>query len=133
MKLYAAAAATLACILLIISATSCKKSDAGERIIGHVTYQKAPLTDAAVIFYPEAGRNSVGPLDSEGGYSISLAPGDYAVTVAISTGTPPGWKEGDPAPKPKIILPPEYTTRANSTLKASVKPGQSEPINFDLN
>jgi hypothetical protein len=45
---------------------------------------------------------------------------------------PPNFKEGDRVPPPKLIIPDQYSSRAKSTLKATVSPGQSEPINFDL-
>jgi hypothetical protein len=45
---------------------------------------------------------------------------------------PQGYKEGDPLPSPKIVLPEEYASRMKSTLKPTVKPEQNDPINFDL-
>ena len=132
MKFAAATQAALLLVLIFVSATSCKKTDGGEKVTGHVSYKDAPLTDAAVIFYPEVGRNFVAALDSEGNYSVRLAPGSYSVAIAISSSTPPGWKEGDPMPPPKIVLPAQYTSRVNTPLKADVKAGQSEPIDFDL-
>jgi hypothetical protein len=67
-----------------------------------------------------------------GEYSTELTPGDYVATVTVGIEYPPGFKEGDPIPKPKIALPDEYTSRVKSTLKATVKEGQTEPIDFDL-
>ncbi len=59
-------------------------------------------------------------------------PGDYTATIVVGIEYPKGFKEGDPIPPPKVVLPDEYTTRAKSTLKVTVKVGQNEPIDFDL-
>jgi hypothetical protein len=52
--------------------------------------------------------------------------------VTVGAELPPGFKEGDLMPPPKVALPPEYTTLAKSTLQATVTPNQSEPIDFAL-
>jgi len=59
-------------------------------------------------------------------------PGDYSITVDLANPLPPGFKEGDPIPPPKFKLPEEYTVRGKSSLKATIKPGQNEPLNFEL-
>ena len=69
---------------------------------------------------------------SKGDYAVELAPGDYTTTIDLASEFPPGFKEGDPQPKPKYVLPDEYTTRAKSTLKTTVKAGDDQPIDFDL-
>lgn len=61
-----------------------------------------------------------------------MPPGEYVVTVMIGASLPEGYKEGDPIPPPKFKLPEEYTVRGKSSLKATIKPGQSEPLNFEL-
>ena len=59
-------------------------------------------------------------------------PGEYTVTVAVGIEYPKGFKEGDPVPAVKIVLPDQYTSRAKSTLKAMVNKGQNAPIDFEL-
>jgi hypothetical protein len=68
----------------------------------------------------------------DGKYETSLSPGDYIVVVTVGVDVPAGWREGQPLPPPKFTLPAEYTSRVKSTLKATVKAGQSEPIDFEL-
>jgi hypothetical protein len=110
----------------------CGESSNKVSIAGHVTYQGQPLANGSIAFYPAAGRPVIAGLSVDGAYSTELDPGDYTVTVDTASQLPPGFHEGDPVPPPKLVLPPEYTTRAKSKLTASVKEGQTEPINFAL-
>jgi hypothetical protein len=99
---------------------------------GSVTYHGQPLANGSIAFYPLAGRPVIAALAEDGAFSAELEPGDYTVTVDAPSQLPPDFHEGDPVPPPKLVLPPEYTTRAKSKLTASVKEGQTEPINFAL-
>jgi hypothetical protein len=54
------------------------------------------------------------------------------VAVNYTEPLPAGYKEGDPIPRPKLVLPPEYSTRARSKLTATVAADQSAPIDFKL-
>ena len=125
-----------ACILLVfallaISTAGCRKPSGVVAVHGHVTYRGEALKSARITFYPATG----GPITtgiSQGEYEAEMPPGDYTVVVNVGAELPPGFKEGDPVPAPKVVLPPEYATRAQSTLKSTVKPGQSEPIDFEL-
>jgi hypothetical protein len=71
-------------------------------------------------------------LSSNGDYEAELPPGEYVVTVMPGSPKPENYKEGDPLPPPKVVLPPDYASRVRSPLKATVAEGQSEPINFEL-
>jgi hypothetical protein len=124
-------AASAAFCLFVLSADGCKKASDTVPVSGKITYRGQPLTSAGITFFPTKGR-TVTATAAQGEYATELAPGDYVVVVAVGVEYPPGFKEGDPAPPPKVVLPAEYTVRAKSTLKATVKPGQAEPIDFDL-
>jgi hypothetical protein len=82
-------------------------------------------------FFPTAGR-PVAVAVIEGKYEAELMPGDYIAVVDLAAELPPGFKEGDPVPPPKLVLPEHYTTRAKSRLKATVAADQEAPIDFDL-
>ena len=84
------------------------------------------------MFFPVKGRPISAALMPEGEYSVELPPGDYEIVVSVGYELPPGWKEGDPIPPQKVVLPAQYTTRAKTKLKATVAPGQEEPIDFVL-
>lgn len=116
---------------LVIDVGGCQKSSGTELVSGRITYRGEPISSAAVNFYPVTGR-AVPTAVSNGEYSAQLLPGEYVVVMSVGSEAPKGWKEGDPIPPPKVVLPPEYTERAKSTLKTTVKPGQSDAINFDL-
>jgi hypothetical protein len=121
-----------AAAFLAVTAAGCQKSSPGVSVHGHVSYQSQPIENCAVMFYPEHGRAVASSTDTAGDYRATLPPDDYVVTVNISVKPPAGWKEGDPIPPPKFVLPDKYTNRTKSTLKAAVKPDQSEAIDFDL-
>src|SRR5262249_10148968 len=98
---------------------------------GTVTLRSQPLEKAGLIFFSDQGR-PVSADVSNGAYQAEVPPGDYVVSVTIPVELPPNYKEGAPMPPPKVALPEQYTTRVKTPLKATVSPGQSEPIDFDL-
>ena len=118
-------------LFLLIGVPGCGKSSGKVAVHGRVSYRGAPLESASLTFFPEKGRPEPTTV-SNGEYSAQLMPGEYSAVVLIGVNVPPGYKEGDPIPPPKVVLPEEYTSRTKSTLKATVKAGQKEPIDFDL-
>jgi hypothetical protein len=119
-------------VIVVIGASSCKKSSGVIPVHGRVAYRGEALKSARITFFPSTGRPVTAGV-SQGEYETEIPPGDYTVVINIGTELPPGFKEGDPLPPPpKIVLPPQYSTRALSTLKATVKSGQDQPIDFDL-
>jgi hypothetical protein len=111
--------------------TGCGDHTGKERVTGHVSFRGEPLTNASVMFYPISGRPETATI-ADGDYSAQLAPGDYTVQLNVGVDVPKGYKEGEPLPPPKFKLPEEYTNRTKSILKASVKQGQTDPIDFLL-
>jgi hypothetical protein len=116
---------------LAIVTCGCSERSNTVQVQGQVIYRGEPLDSAGITFYPQKDRPVTGVV-SQGAYAVDLAPGDYDVTITVGSEIPPGFKEGDTVPPPKVALPDEYTLRAKSTLKATVAAGQSEPIDFDL-
>jgi hypothetical protein len=121
----------LVLMLVALAVGGCKDPSGAVKVSGKVTYQGAPIEKAALTLFPTTGRAV--PVSVIGGeYSAELQPGDYTATLDVQPELPPGFKEGDPMPKPKYVLPEQYTVRAKSTLKATVTAGHSEPLNFEL-
>jgi len=125
-------ATSLLLCLLSMTAVGCGEASDTVAVSGKVTYRGEAITNGAVTFFPTAGRPATFPLSDDGSYSGELPPGDYTVIVNVATELPPGFKEGDPFPPPKVALPPEYTTRVRSKLTATVAAENEQPINFDL-
>ncbi|HEX6962996.1 MAG TPA: hypothetical protein VF175_14095 [Lacipirellula sp.] len=102
-------------------------------VSGEVLYEGQPLSNAALMFYPTEGRPVTAPI-VEGAYSVELPPGEYRTTVTLGAELPPGWKEGDPLPPPTRELPPQYSSRLETPLSASVTAaaGESQTIDFTL-
>jgi hypothetical protein len=123
--------ATVVLIIFLWGTAGCSKSD-GTRVTGHLTYKANPVAGASLIFYPVSGRSVSAVVDADGNYVANLPSGDYTATVNLSVELPPGWKEGQPIPPQKVILPTQYTKRTQSPLKASVAAGSSQTIDFDL-
>ena len=118
-------------LLFAMSGTGCRKSAGTVPVHGRLSYKGMPLAASSVTFFPTTGR-PVTATSPQGEYSTELMPGEYTVVVSLGIERPADFKEGDPDPKPKVVLPDVYTARANSTLKATVAAGQDQPINFDL-
>ena len=96
------AATYLLMLVSLFAATGCKKSDGGEKVTGHVTYKNAPLTDAAVIFYPETGRNVVASLDSAGNYYVSLRLVTIVLLLQLALVRRPAGKKATPCRHRKL-------------------------------
>ena len=122
---------TLIGLLASVATIGCGKSDGKVTVHGHVNFRGQPLERASLTFFPATGRSEAAGVE-DGEYSVALAPGEYTVVALVGVELPPGYKEGDKVPPPKVVLPEEYTSRVKSTLKASVSGGQSEPVNFEL-
>jgi len=118
--------------MLSTSLIGCRDSSGMRSIRGHVSYQGEAITNGSVTFFPVSGRPVSAGLHSSGEYTVELVPGDYRVVINIGAELPAGWKEGDPVPPPKIVLPAKYTTRVASSLTATVTEDQSDPIDFVL-
>jgi hypothetical protein len=100
---------------------------------GKVTYQGQPLSNGLATFFPTKGRPVNVPISEAGEYWTELVPGEYTVIVNAAAGLPEGFQEGDALPEPATKLPRKYTTRARSTLRATIGPSPSEQsLDFDL-
>ena len=111
--------------------TGCGQPSDTVTVQGDVTFRGKAISKGSVTFYPETGRPANAPI-LDGAYQAELRPAEYVVTISISQPLPPGFKEGDPEPPPKLELPPVYTIPGMSTLKATVTPDQNDPIDFVL-
>jgi len=118
--------------LLAVLSTRCGKPLDVVSVEGHVSYKGEPIANGVLTFFPERGRATPTNTDASGDFSLDLPPGQYTVIVNVGVKLPPGWKEGDPIPPQKTVLPPEYTTRAKSSLRANVGEGLHGPIDFAL-
>jgi hypothetical protein len=119
-------------LIVLIGFAGCRESSNDVSVEGKVTYRGELLGKGSITFYPASGRPASAALSDGGQYALELAPGEYTVTVNVGADLPPGFREGDPIPPPKIVLPPEYTSRARSKLTATVSKDSDEPISFDL-
>jgi hypothetical protein len=122
----------VAAAVLPLSLTGCPSKSGTVRISGNASFKGQPIPGGIIVFYPAQGRAISASIKEDGNYSIDLDPGDYIVTVDVSVERPPGFKEGDKLPPPKMVLPPEYTTRARSKLTASVSKDGNRIIDFAL-
>jgi hypothetical protein len=121
-------------LIAVVAASiiGCGHDSSGVPVQGHVSYEGQPIVNGALMFFPPQGSPIPAVTDAAGDYAVKLAPSEYTVTVNVSVQLPAGWKEGDPVPRQKIVLPAEYTTRVKSVLKATVAANGSQPIDFVL-
>jgi len=133
MNLQTIARRCLLATFVAVPMIGCGDSSDTVTVHGMVSYRGQPLTDAALTFFAATGRPTTVAVDSSGAYSAELPPGEFDVIVGVSAQIPPGWKEGDRLPPPKVVLPAQYTTRAKTSLRAAIAPDQADPVDFDLN
>jgi hypothetical protein len=119
-------------LLALTGTAGCGEVSNEVSVSGHVTYRGKPLPGGSITFFPASGRPVMSVISDDGTYSAEMPPGDYVVALGVSTDLPPGFKEGDPIPPPKVDLPHHYTSRVRSSLSASVTEDTDEPINFEL-
>ncbi|MEM8946080.1 MAG: carboxypeptidase-like regulatory domain-containing protein [Planctomycetota bacterium] len=121
--------ATFVCMLLMCG---CAKSSSDVAIEGTVKLAGNPVESAAIMFFPIKGRPISAVVDAAGAYACRLPVGDFRVTVSPNVALPAGWKEGDPVPRPKVTIPPQYSSRAKTPLTASITADTRGPIDFSL-
>src|SRR4051812_44496432 len=120
--------ALCACALLT---AGCQDKSGGVAVHGKLTHAGAPIEQAVLTFYPATGR-PLGVSVASGEYATKLPAGEYTVTVDVPPSFPPGYKEGDAVPPPKVVVGDQYTSSAKTPLKATVSTSQNEPIDFDV-
>lgn len=122
----------IAATLFLVGAPGCGQDGQTVTVQGTVSYRGEPLSNASIMFFPVSGQPVTATISSTGQYTANLSPGDFTVVVNLGAQLPPGYKEGDPIPPPKLVLPPQYSTRAKSTLHATVQTGRNQVIDFSL-
>ena len=116
-------------------------------VTGTITYQGAPLPDAAVAYIPASGGSPAqGTTDSQGIYRLTTftendgaIPGTYGIAISAviennrnSDGTQI-YSDEDPRWKPpESLIPKRYNIPSKSQLTSEVKGGEPNVIDFDL-
>ena len=118
------------CSLLLLISLGCNSAEAPAEVSGTVLLGSEPLAEGNIIF--EALDKSTAPgagIIKDGKYTIQVLPGSKKVKIQASK---PGTKI-DPVMKsamPESILGPEFNDK--TTLKAEIKPGKNEKIDFQV-
>ena len=119
-------------LALLPSLQGCGPQAEGMSVRGKVTYAGEAVTDGTLTFFPTSGRPISVVISGDGEYSVDLPRDSYRVTVAVGGKLPSGWQEGQPVPKPAIVLPKQYSSRKNTPLKLAVSDELNEPVDFSL-
>ncbi len=118
------------CSLLLLVSLGCNSAETPAEVSGTVLLGSEPLAEGNIIF--EALDKSTAPgagIIKDGKYTIQVLPGSKKVKIQASK---PGTKV-DPVMKsamPESILGPEFNDK--TTLKAEIKPGKNEKIDFQV-
>jgi len=118
------------CSLLLLISLGCNSAETPAEVSGTVLLGSEPLAEGNIIF--EALDKSTAPgagIIKDGKYTIQVLPGSKKVKIQASK---PGTKV-DPVMKsamPESILGPEFNEK--TTLKAEIKPGKNEKIDFQV-
>ena len=118
------------CSLLLLVSLGCNSAETPAEVSGTVLLGSEPLAEGNIIF--EALDKSTAPgagIIKDGKYTIQVLPGSKKVKIQASkAGT-----KIDPVMKsamPESILGPEFNDK--TTLKAEIKPGKNEKIDFQV-
>ncbi|MDB5306504.1 MAG: hypothetical protein JWO38_706 [Gemmataceae bacterium] len=133
----------MAACSLVVAAGCSRSAESLVPVEGQVLVNGKPATGAIVTFHPVGAPNNAprpsGHVDANGTFRLTTreaddgaAPGDYRVTVAWYLASAP--RRNVPADEvlPLPQLPPVYTQPTNTPLTATIKPGQTEPLTFDI-
>ena len=118
------------CSLLLLISLGCNSAETPAEVSGTVLLGSEPLAEGNIIF--EALDKSTAPgagIIKDGKYTIQVLPGSKKVKIQASK---PGTKI-DPVMKsamPESILGPEFNDK--TTLKAEIKPGKNEKVDFQV-
>lgn len=86
------------------------------RVTGTVTYQAEPLAADAVGFFAKQGTESItAKVGPDGGFTVVLTPGEYAVSVLAKDGPDRMDEKGNVTVAPSLI-PAKYTSPKTSGL-----------------
>ena len=118
------------CSLLLLISLGCNSAETPAEVSGTVLLGSEPLAEGEIIF--EAVDKSTAPgagIIKDGKYTIQVLPGSKKVKIKASR---PAAKI-DPVMKiamKESILGPEFNEK--TTLKAEIKPGKNEKIDFQV-
>jgi len=118
------------CSLLLLISLGCNSAETPAEVSGTVLLGSEPLAEGEIIF--EAVDKSTAPgagIIKDGKYTIQVLPGSKKVKIKASR---PAAKI-DPVMKiamKESILGPEFNDK--TTLKAEIKPGKNEKIDFQV-
>jgi hypothetical protein len=124
----------------VVTVAGCSESGPPRTVVtGQVTYQGKPLPTGSIMFIPTQGKAKprTSAIDSTGHYQLEAVAGPYVVQIQMI-----GRLRGDPAPTgegakldiPVVdwLIPDKYSDRQTSGLKATVKDGKEQQIDFPL-
>jgi len=123
------------------------------KVKGKVTFQGKPVTSGQVIFWPETGRSARGKINPDGTYILTTFDSEDGAVLGNHIVTIEAIKVFDNEPKPtsleeeirmgregklgtgqatvQHLIPPKYSNRETSGLKAEVKSGENT-LDFPL-
>ena len=95
---------------------------------GRVLFHSQPLRSGTIVFTPDAGRGSEGPMAQ-----ANIQPdGSYTLRTANALGATPGWHRVTVVSFDNAAVPPRYRDPEQSGLSFEVRPGQENTININL-
>jgi hypothetical protein len=136
---------TISCLILVVIA-GCGSSVKTHEVSGTVTYQNAPLADAQVGFVPTDESGAIKPArgmtDAQGRYTLKtyVSPDEEvsgamagSFTVTVEKGFPQNQiVTYEEIAKRQPLSPPKYVNAKESPLKAEVKVGEANTLDFKL-
>ncbi len=137
----------IAAVAIIMPGCGKEKRDRAT-VTGRVTYKGEPLRFGTVVFEPEAGQFATGVIQPDGTFQMETRGEGSGVPVGKSKVRFVCFANQDPAAKPveangdgppgegmamgDSLIPAKYLSSATSGIVVDVKPGDNEPLTFDL-
>jgi hypothetical protein len=127
------AGAILVGILLLCG---CDRSPARLPVSGNITFQKKPLKNGTITFYPVSTGTQAGDVISNGKYEIArekgLEPGRYRVEISSPDGETPVDRNAAPGPSGNFASKDRIPEEFNKKSKLEIEVTTGGPNQFDF-
>jgi hypothetical protein len=127
-----------ALVFVLVGICGCDNSPRRFAVSGTITFQKAPLKNGTITFYPVSTGTQAGDVIADGRYQIprdkGLAAGKYRVSISSPDGETPAAGDAPPGPggnfASKERIPPDFNEKSKHEIEVTA--GGPNEFNFTI-